>query len=160
NWDILTSLFNGYLPADFVTAGASWPEARALGDSEAGTIAERFGPLAAAWEAIKHTGYGESARAAARILYGIEEITLATPQAADGQARAPQKPGERLRLLREVANIDHVQIDDWVFEVSPDPAGPEFFLYDLSMNWPISMQLSGDDIFAASGIEVRDLTTM
>ena len=38
----------------------------------------------------------------------------------------------RLRLLRDDANLDHIQTDAKSMTVRPDLSGPDFFFYDIS----------------------------
>jgi len=42
-----------------------------------------------------------------------------------------RRPGERLRLLRKSARLDHVQFDNFCWPCHPDPSGLDFFLYDI-----------------------------
>ena len=51
--------------------------------------------------------------------------------AAQPRLHRPRAPGERLRLLRDVANLEHTQTDDFRWPCEPDESGPDFFLYDL-----------------------------
>ncbi|GAB4455811.1 MAG: hypothetical protein OHK0029_12520 [Armatimonadaceae bacterium] len=130
--DILQALFGFYTEHDLRTAGASNEAIRQLMDPSNPDIAARFRGVQDAWEATAFTGYGEGVRLAAKTLYGIEEITPESLSDAAPLHQALLQPGERLRLLRDIANLDHVQIDDFVWECLPDPSGPEFFLYDIS----------------------------
>jgi len=159
-WDVLVALFNPYVTFDFVVAGSSWQDVQDLLDPDAGSVEERFERIRSSWESCKNTGYGEAVRATAKILFGIDELTPSSLRGAVDSAQALQRPGERLRLLRDVANLDHVQIDDWSFACEPDATAPEFFLYDLGLNWPISGRLDVEDIHGATGVEVRDLASL
>ncbi len=85
-----------------------------------------------AWEATQYTGYGEAVRLIAREVYGLDSLTAEGLEAAQRKLEELRRPGERLRLLREVAGLDHVQIDDFRWACKPDESGPDFFLYDLS----------------------------
>ncbi len=159
-WDVLTAIFNPYVTHILVVAGSSKEDVDALLNPDAGSIDERFERIRPSWEACKHTGYGEAVRATARILFEIDEITTDSLLGVAERTQALQQPGERLRVLREVANLDHVQIDDWSFVCEPDASGPEFFLYDLGLNWPISGRIDVEDILSATGVEVRDLASV
>src|SRR4029078_9743119 len=92
----------------------------------------RFAGVRTAWERCRHTGYGEAVRLIALRAYGMQEITIEAIDAAAPGAIALRRPGERLRILRDEANLDHVQIDDFHWQCLPDQSGPDFFLYDLS----------------------------
>ena len=113
-------------------AGAS-PEAVArLLDPGDPDVRARFAGVRDAWEACQHTGYGEAVRLIASLVYDLEEITPDGLEGVIARHAALRQPGERLRLLRDVAGLDHVQIDDFEWACQPDLAGPDFFLYDLS----------------------------
>jgi uncharacterized protein len=130
--DVLQDLFNNYIEADLEVAGASQAAIDRLLDASDPDIAGRFSGIREAWERCRHTGYGEAVRLIARLVYDIEEITPEAIENARPRNEALRQPGERLRLLRDVANLDHVQVDDFVWQCPPDPSGPDFFLYDLS----------------------------
>jgi hypothetical protein len=57
--DILQSLFQNYVPADLVVAGASQAAVDALLDGKNPGVRARFAGVQQAWELVKHTGYGE-----------------------------------------------------------------------------------------------------
>jgi uncharacterized protein len=130
--DILQAIFDHYLLADLVVAGASPDAVARLVDARDPDIRSRFAEVSGAWQACEHTGFGEAARLIARLVYGLEEITPDGLESALAVHAALRQPGERLRLLREVAGLDHVQIDDPDRACQPDPSGPDFYFYDLS----------------------------
>ena len=130
---ILRNLFSNYVEADLVVAGASQASVDALLDDTNPDIRSRFEPIRSAWEAVQFTGYGEAVRLIAQETYGIDEITTASIEAAQEKHAALDVAGARLRLLRDVANLDHVQIDNMARPCPVDASGPDFFLYDI--NW-------------------------
>jgi predicted TIM-barrel fold metal-dependent hydrolase len=130
--DVLQDLFDNYVEADLEVAGASRAAVDRLIDSSDPDLAGRFAGVRDAWERCRHTGYGEAVRLVARLVYGIEEITPEALEGARARNEALRRPGERLRLLRDVANLDHAQVDNFIWQCPPDPSGPDFFLYDLS----------------------------
>jgi len=130
--DVLIDLFQNYAIADLITAGASRQSVEQLTDTNI-SLEDRWAGLEQAWQALRFTGYGEAVRLLARQIYDIDELNADAMIAAQPKLDALRQPGERLRLLRDVAMIDHVQIDDFRAPCPPDPSGPDFFLYDLSM---------------------------
>src|SRR6185369_3287007 len=120
----------------------------------------RFAGVREAWEAIRFTGYGEAVRLVARHVYGMEEIT--GPALREAAPRLPQlrRPGERLRLLREVANLDQTQTDDFCWPCLPDTSGPDFFLYDLSWVGFCSGDIDWEGLARETGVTVRNLATL
>ena len=74
--------------------------------------------------------------------------------------RLLRRGGERLRLLRDVANLDHVQIDDFTRPCIPDPSGPDFFLYDISWHNFSCGTPDLPQLAAETGVDVHDLATL
>ncbi|MEM7031282.1 MAG: amidohydrolase family protein [Chloroflexota bacterium] len=158
--DILQNLFENYVSADLFVAGASQEAIDQLFDATDLDIRGRFKRVQPAWEAVQFTGYGEAVRLIARELYGIDEITADALEQAQPKNEALIQSGKRLRLLRDKANLDHVQTDDFVWECAPDPSGSDFFFYDLS--W-VSFCRGAPDLEALAnetGITVHNLDTL
>ncbi len=178
--DILQDLFGNYVAADLHTAGAS-PEAMQrlmrinepysyanpstgvtpeLMNPSGDDIQARFEDIREAWEASQFTGYGEGVRLIAKVVYGIEKITGESLAAAQEKLQELRRPGERYRLLYHLANLDHVQIDDFCWACLPDRSGTEFFLYDLSWAGFCEGQIDPERLYAETGVEVKDLVTL
>jgi predicted TIM-barrel fold metal-dependent hydrolase len=158
--DILQSLFDNYVTADLIVAGAAPAAVTALLDQNNPDLRARFRGIAAAWDAVQHTGYGDAVRLIARECYGLDELTAAGIEAAQPTHAALRAPGMRYQLLRERAGLDHVQIDDFTRACRPDPSGADFFFYDIS--WVKFCNGEPDLVPVAqeTGIEVRDLATL
>src|SRR5258706_14378889 len=58
--DILQSLFENYVTTDLGVAGAPGAAVAALLDGKNPDIRARFNGIRPAWEAVRHTGYGEA----------------------------------------------------------------------------------------------------
>jgi hypothetical protein len=86
--DILQDLFLNYVRSDLEVAGASKEAIQQLFDPAAGDIESRFAGVCDAWEATKHTGYGEAVRLIARELYGLDSITAEGLETAQGSSRS------------------------------------------------------------------------
>jgi hypothetical protein len=110
--DILQDLFLNYVPSDLEVAGASRDAIGRLFDPAAGDLESRFSGIREAWEATQFTGYGEAVRLIAREVYGLDAITMDGLERAQRTLEELRQPGQRLRLLRDTAGLDHVQIDD------------------------------------------------
>jgi predicted TIM-barrel fold metal-dependent hydrolase len=158
--DILQMLFQNYVEADLVVAGASAEAMAALYDKSNPDLRGRFAAVQSAWEAVQHTGYGEAVRLMARLVYGIEELTPAAIEATQPRHAELVAPGQRLHLLRTVANLDHVQVDDFVHPCRPDPSGPGFFFYDISWADFAGGNPNLDAVAQETGITVVDLATL
>ena len=128
--DVLEDLFDHYTRADLAVAGATPEALKRLIDASDPDLAGRFLGVRDAWEAIQHTGYGEGVRLTAKRVYGLEEIVPEALDAAQKITESLRKPSERLRLLRDVANLSYVQIDDFQWQRQPTD---RFFLYDISV---------------------------
>ena len=158
--DILQDLFENYIQADLVVAGATEAAVKRLFDASDPDLRARFAGVRTAWERCRHTGYGEAVRLIARRAYGIEEITIEAIETAAPRTLALRQPGERLRILRDEANLDHVQIDDFRWQCLPDQSGPDFFLYDLSWVGFCRGEIDAPGIYAEVGVEVDDLASL
>jgi len=158
--DVLNDLFNNYVTADLVVAGASGEAIRRLLDANDPDLAGRFRGIQSAWEKCQHTGYGEAVRLIAKHAYGMDDITPEGVEAAQERNRQLRQPGERLRILKEVGNLDHVQIDDFCWACLPDESGLDFFLYDLSWVGFCSGQVDAAAIYEEVGVYVKDLASL
>ncbi|MCC6169462.1 MAG: amidohydrolase family protein [Caldilineaceae bacterium] len=158
--DLLQSLFQNYVAADLVVAGASQAAVDALVDGSNPDLRARFAGVQQAWAAVRHTGYGEAVRLIAQLLYDLDDLTPDTLEQAQATHDHLRQPGERLRLLREVAHLDHVQIDDFVRPCLPDASGPDFFFYDIS--WVAFCNGTPDlePLAQETGVAVKDLATL
>jgi uncharacterized protein len=158
--DILQDLFGNYVPADLVVAGASPAAMKRLMDASDADFAGRFEGIRPAWEATQFTGYGEAVRLIAEQIYGMPELTAGGLAAAQEKLSQLRRPGERLRLLRERANLDHTQTDDFCWPCLPDVSGPDFFLYDLSWAGFCGGDIQRQKLAEETHIEVTDLRTL
>ena len=161
--DLLQDLFDNYVAADLLVAGASEDAVRRLLDASDPDLAGRLKGVRDTWQRCRHTGYGEAVRLLARQIYDIEEIADLTPaqlEAAQARNRALRRPGERLRLLRDVANLDHVQVDNYLWECPPDASGPDFFLYDLSWSSFCRGKVDAPAMYDEVGIAVEGIDSL
>ena len=158
--DLLQNLFSSYVPADLIVAGASQAAVDALLDGKNPDLRARFAGVRKAWELVRHTGYGEAVRIIARELYNMEEITAEALEAAQPQHAAYRQPGQRLQLLRQRANLDHIQVDDFVRPCPVDASGPDFFFYDISWVAFVNGEPDLAQLAQETGIEVRDLPAL
>lgn len=158
--DLLCNLFENYVPADLVGAGADPQAVTRLLDRTDPDVSGRFAGIQTAWQLVKQTGYGEAVRIIARDLYGLDELTPAGLEAAQTQHAALVQPGQRLAILRDRANLDHVQTDDFVRACHPDPAGPDFFFFDISWAPFCSGTPDLDPLAQETGVTVHDLPSL
>jgi hypothetical protein len=154
--DVLADLFQNYVSADLITAGASQQAIDALFDTSNPDIESRWNGVKDAWAHCQFTGYGEAVRQIAKDVYGMDEITLAGIEAGAAINRQRRKPGERLRILKEEGNLDHVQVDDFVWPCLPDKSGVDFFLYDLSWVSFCNGEFDAEALHDETGLEARD----
>jgi hypothetical protein len=158
--DVLYALFGIYIGDDLITAGASPQAVTRLLDPHDPDIEGRWNGVKDAWQHCRYTGYGEVTRKMARLIYDMDEINLPAILAAEERNRQLRQPGERLRLLREVANLDHIQVDDFIWACQPDPSGPDFFFYDISWEQFSNGVIDVQALFDETHINVIDLATL
>ena len=163
--DVIHALFGNYVRADLAVAGASQASLDGLFDPATGSAGERFAKVSDAWDACRHTGYGEAVRLTAELIFGLEELEPDALDEAQRLARDLARPGERARLLREVARIEHVQVDPvgrrtprWACE--PDATDPSLVLYDISW-WSFCMgEIDVEAIHDDCGVGVENLDSL
>ena len=158
--DLLQALFDNYITADLIVAGAKPAAVTALLDKQNPDVKGRLAGIQDAWAAVQHTGYGEAVRLIAQEVYGIEALTAAAIEGAQDRHQALCQPGKRLELLREYANLDHVQVDDFTRACAPDPSGPDFFFYDISWVNFCNANFDVKNLSAETKVDVRDLATL
>ena len=158
--DVLQDLFTNYVPADLVSAGATQEAMTHLQDSSDGDLGARFDGIRDAWEAIRHTGYGEAVRILGEDLYGLREWTGDEFSLAGEKLAAWRQPGGRYQLLHEVANLDHCQTDDFCWPCLPDASGPEFFFYDISWAGFCSGNIDFQALESETGVAATDLPSL
>jgi hypothetical protein len=157
---VLRTIFHNYMWGDLCVAGASREAVEALMDSSNLDIAGRFRGIKSAWEAVKHTGYGEVVSTGARHFHGIE--TLDEEALIEAQAALPDrwKSGERLRLLKEEGSYDSIQVDDSEWSTLPESEEVDFFLSDLSWFNLSCGVIELEKIQQTTGIEVKSVETL
>ncbi|WEX79596.1 amidohydrolase family protein (plasmid) [Sinorhizobium numidicum] len=156
--DILANLFDNYIINDLAVAGADPESLRRLLAKGVDSIAIRFAGVAEAWSRAQYTGYGEAVKMIAKALYGIEEIDgLALEH---NQTRYCGSPGERLTLLRNQGNLDHVQIDAMDWNIPSEALGQDFFLYDINLCRFCDGTPDFERIARTTGVDVSDLSSL
>ena len=158
--DVLQDLFEYYPQTDLIVAGASIQAVRDLVDAHNPDIQARWESVRQAWQYCRYTGYGEAISIVAREIYGMEEITTRGIEAAEGILRKYRKPGGMRHILETMANINHVQIDDFSWTCLPDPAGPDFFFYDISWALHSSGMIDPQALYSETQVDVVDLDTL
>lgn len=110
--DVLRTLFHHYLHTDLRTAGASQAAIERAANSADPDVEARFEGVREAWSRCRHTGYGQAVSCTPKLVYGLDALTLPGILAAETIQRKLRLPVQRLRLLRNLASLDRVQIDD------------------------------------------------
>ena len=154
--DVLEDLFDHYTRADLAVARATPEALKRLIDLSDPDLAGRFLGIRDAWEAVKHTGYGEGVRLTAKRVYGLDEIVPEALPAAQKLAEAQRKPGNLKRLLKDVANLSYVQIDDFRWECE----GDDFFQYDINVMGLVCGDVDAEKFHRQTGVTVESLSTL
>ncbi|WP_026616839.1 amidohydrolase family protein [Ensifer aridi] len=130
--DVLTHLFDNYVVFDLHSAGASQQILDALVDPINPDVERRFRDVQPYWKKIELTGYAEGVKLAAKRLFAIGALTPDAISAAQEGCKYKGAENERRRLLKDIANLDHIQIDTNTRPFPPEMMGQDFFLYDLN----------------------------
>ncbi|MGX5805094.1 amidohydrolase family protein [Bradyrhizobium sp. Arg314] len=156
--DILTNLFDNYVLNDLAVAGATPDSLRRLLAKGDDSISARFAGIAEAWGRTQHTGYGEAVKLIAKELYGVDEISGDILERR--QSRYDGRAGERLRLLSEQGNLDHVQIDAMDWNIPTEALGQDFFLYDINLCRFCDGTPDFERIAGSTGVDISDLPSL
>ena len=155
--DVLSNVFDNYIRSDLVSAGASRQAVDSLLDCSNPDIKGRFSGVVDAWRATRSTGYGRAAAFIAHGLYGIDEISIESIETAQASVSQKGQAGERLRILRDIAKLDHVQIDHMDRHIPAEAFGQDFFLYDINVCRFCDGTPELESLFEETGIEIHDL---
>jgi uncharacterized protein len=159
--DVLCDLFANYVPADLISAGASPEAVHGLTDPSHASVAARFAAIEPAWQAIRHTGYGEAVHILADEVYGLgPDWGPHDLEGAQSQLLQWRQPGGRRQLLQHTGGIDHCQTDDFCWPCVTDASGPDFFFYDISWAGFCNGQIDTQMLAAETGVTVTNLTTL
>lgn len=149
-------LMSHYTDADLQVAGMSGDDYRRL-IGRGLSPKEKWRLVAPYYERCRHTGYQVCVRETVRALYGEEDIREDNCEAISQRLREDIRPGFYRRILREVANIEHAQINclnSAVFRES-EPAS-DLLSYDL---WTIGIA-SGVNKGALNHCAGSEVTTL
>lgn len=162
NWrpDVLSDLFSGYTSTDLIAAGATEEAVKKACDRSDPDLSARFAGIRTAWELCQHTGFGQATRLTARLAYEIEEISLPRLQQAHAKFSSRDFRGERMRLLKHVAGLEHIQVDLMNWETQPDVGEEGYVFYDLSIRDFATGGIALPSLEQATGREIKDLATL
>ncbi|MER8369856.1 amidohydrolase family protein [Mesorhizobium sp. M1378] len=158
--DVLTHLFDNYVLHDLLSAGASRQALNALIDVSNPDIESRFNAVETAWRRVELGGYAEAVKLTAAKLFEIEEITAASLRKAADTTNLRGNPGERLLLLRDLANLDHVQIDINSRPLPYEMIGQDFFHYDINAFDLCNGMPNVSELAAVLGEEITTLASL
>jgi hypothetical protein len=157
--DIVRELFESYLISDIHSARLTEHEVRQLFDPEK-DLKHRYPLLEKAWARTRISGYGEAAALAAEAVFGLKDISLEGLEDAQVRLAEVKRRGERRRIIGELGNISHIQVDAGRYEPVPDTTDPAFFLHDISMVHFISGVFDLDSTREVSGVEVNGIDSL
>jgi len=166
--DILVDIFHNYILSDLVLAGADPEAVKQLANPDNPDIENRFRAVFPAWERCRNTGYGQAVCLIAKLLYGIEEITPENLRDNAHKSAAFRLPGARIRLMRDIAKFDHVQVNSvawdeetiWDLNTGPDETAPDFFFYDIRWAPCCTGMIDLALLRAKTGIEAHDVSSL
>ncbi|MCC5874886.1 MAG: amidohydrolase family protein [Candidatus Sumerlaeia bacterium] len=84
------------------------------------------------WEKIRLTGYGEVVRRSIRVLFDEDDLSDSTWESITDKVRSQIKPGWYTPIIREKANIHHMQVNSLEQGLFTETLYPEWMLQDLS----------------------------
>jgi len=125
-----TLIMNHYLDSDMLSAGMSKADYTRF--FEYGPAPEeKWKILEPWWLYIKNTGYGKAVEITIRELYGIPELSAATVEDVQRGFEGSVAPGFYKRILRDKANIQSCQVNQWPLMKSKMP---DFLMTDMDVS--------------------------
>jgi len=115
--------FPQYAGADLVSAGMPEEHLESIGDPGL-SLEERWAMVAPYWPGAKYTGFGQALRIAARDIHGVPDIDESTWRELSRRISESKKPGFYDRVLRGMAGIDLMILDQIVLVDSFLEEGP------------------------------------
>ncbi len=153
--DDFAVLFSHYLDADLRVAGMSGDDIGKV--HRRGVDArEKWRLLKPHYLATRNTGYALAARITAQKLYEEDDFTDDSIPRINDKVKQLIRPGFTGHVVKEVANIDHCQVNS--LEVRPfcETAHPDFLLQDIGTP-PLVSSWKSRDLWEIAGVEVATI---
>ncbi len=147
-------LFAHYVANDLVSAGMTEEDVRRVLSPDA-DLRSRWAMLEHYWRRVRLTGYGLALRITLRELYGEEDMTESNLDALNARFRERVRPGFYREILRDVARIDHCQVNS-LQRIFCETSYPELLRQDLSI-MPLSTPPDIRGMAEETGLEARTL---
>lgn len=123
-------LFFNYLDSELAVAGMPDADLQKLFKQETDP-AEKWKLVKPWWKLVKYNGYGRMLRESIKILYGEEDITDNNWKSINEKIKALAKPGYFRKIINEISNIDHCQVNNLEEIEYRDTEMPDLLLQDL-----------------------------
>ena len=109
------------------------------------------------YQASRNTGYMQAVRITVQKLYGEPDITDATVERINEKAHGLVKPGFIGHVIKEVAHIDHCQVNSLERKVFCETDHPDFLLQDIGTP-PLVAGWGDRDLWQMGGVgEVKSI---
>jgi len=124
-------LFAHYADADLIVAGMPPKDKDRLFSFDV-DVRDKWKLFAPWYERSKHTGYVQCVRESVRALYDVDDLNEATYQRISDKVRSRVAPGYYKPILKEIANIEHTQVNTLEGGIFQETEYPELLCQDLS----------------------------
>ena len=153
--DDFAVLFSHYLDSDLRVAGMP-PDDLDKAMRRGVSVDEKWKLIKPHYLATRNTGYALAARITVQKLYGEDDITDESVGRINQKVRQLIQPGFTGHVVKEVAHIDHCQVNS--LEVSPfcETDHPDFLLQDLGTP-PLVGNWKSRHLWGLAGVEVTTI---
>lgn len=117
---------------------------------------EKWNLIKPYYEASRNTGYMQAVRLSVQKLYGEEDINDSTIGRINEKVHALIKPGFTGHVVKEVANIDHCQVNSLTGRVFLETEHPDILLQDISTP-PLVSGWKDRKRWQEAGVEVKSI---
>jgi hypothetical protein len=155
--DDIGVLFSHYAESDLLVAGMPREDLERV-HSRVVDPGEKWRLVKPWYRKARLTGYLRNVRESVGALYGVDDLTDETWEQVNGAIKDMIRPGYYRRVLRDVANVDHCQVNS--LEVSPfcETSYPDLLLQDISTVGMVSgSQIEAHVKAAGNGTDVKSL---
>lgn len=124
-------LFCMYIDSDMRSAGMTQEELVYTQRADTPAV-DKWAVLRRYWPSVRHTGYGQAIRDAVRLLFNVADLNDGTWEEVNAGIRERLRPGCYRDILRDVAKLDHVQVNSFEDVVFRESQYPDLLLQDMS----------------------------
>ncbi len=129
----ISLLFIQYVESDLIVSGMPEDDLEILKQVD-GDPEKKWGIIRRWWPVIKSTGYGQMVQNTIRKVYQIDDLNDANWLDVNAAIQKIPQSGFYTKILKNLCNLDHCQINALDTPIFRNTQSPEYFLMDLCVS--------------------------